>query len=366
MSTGVLPVMAQDVSISGDPVTLNVMTKAEGSDSAEDAQDDESAEDGNTAGSAEKTVDHFRIFGQTQDGMMLIRTDSGDEYVSKDELTMLLPELELDAFPVVEEIQTAETGSRGENVETLQQVLAELGYLDGDVDGAYGSGTAEAVSKFQEDQGLDATGAADVYTMMLITAIHDGIEENVEVSSGGYKTPEEKFPGIVDNTDVDLAAFMEPTWRFRFDEETQTGVIDPGIELGSFAVETPAIDKISGDVSIMIRVSRDEATDTFVLIPVVAVETAGASRPYMQGAVLEGSRAAHLSVAESTGELNGITMSETSYIVLTESALNMFQNGDAEKIQLQGKNNKTYEVTLEAGKEELAVYAETCVGLEIN
>ena len=49
-------------------------------------------------------------------------------------------------------------GDRGEEVTALQKKLRQWGYYDGTVDGIFGSGTLEAVKKFQRKNGLDADG----------------------------------------------------------------------------------------------------------------------------------------------------------------------------------------------------------------
>ena len=366
------PVLAQDVTIDGAPVVLTVSgtgagegtegaAPAEGVDVTAEGGEGVAADGQAAAATVDKEVESFRIFGETQDGQMLIRTDGGDEYVSKDELSILLPELNLDGFPIVEETPVFGQGTRGEDVVMMQQVLADLGYLEGDIDGAYGGGTAEAVSKFQTDRGLEATGIADVYTMMLIKAIDTGLEESVTVSSKGFEFPEEKFPEIVENVDADLEAFMEPRWRWHFDELTQTGVIDPGIALGGFAVEAPAIDKISGSADIKLCVAKDEATGVFTLTPVIIVETESASRPYMQGATMNkgGSPVVRMEEAETTGELNGITMYETGYIKLTPEALDALAGGEITSITLQGKN-KSYDVEVSLDGENVKAFAKAC------
>lgn len=51
-------------------------------------------------------------------------------------------------------------GVKGDEVTKLQQRLKELGYYTGDVDGAYGPGTQEAVLLFQTQHGLAADGIA--------------------------------------------------------------------------------------------------------------------------------------------------------------------------------------------------------------
>lgn len=50
------------------------------------------------------------------------------------------------------------TGVKGDEVQRVQQRLKDLGYYDGQVDGQYGAGTAEAVRLFQEQHGLTGDG----------------------------------------------------------------------------------------------------------------------------------------------------------------------------------------------------------------
>ena len=129
---GAQPALAQDVVIVGPPCIFNVLSSAE-----EDAE------------VTEKEVETFRIYGQVGDDLMLIATpdaeEGEEEYISKDELAGLLPDLELDKFPKKEEVQTFSQGANSEDVKFLQETLADLKFLDGEIDGAYGGGTAEAI-----------------------------------------------------------------------------------------------------------------------------------------------------------------------------------------------------------------------------
>lgn len=59
-------------------------------------------------------------------------------------------------------------GSRGDDVRRLQERLAELGYLTGNIDGAYGYQTRNAVVKFQQYNGLKADGEAGKATLTCI------------------------------------------------------------------------------------------------------------------------------------------------------------------------------------------------------
>ena len=60
------------------------------------------------------------------------------------------------------------TGKTGELVRRVQAALAALEYYTGKQDGKYGSGTASAVKKFQQKNGLTANGVADAATQSLL------------------------------------------------------------------------------------------------------------------------------------------------------------------------------------------------------
>lgn len=65
---------------------------------------------------------------------------------------------------------TLQKGSNGNDVVALQNRLKTLGYLEGSADGAYGNGTASAVSAFQAAAGLEETGIADSKTQEALFA----------------------------------------------------------------------------------------------------------------------------------------------------------------------------------------------------
>lgn len=55
-------------------------------------------------------------------------------------------------------------GSKGEDVQVLQKILKDAGYLSGKADGSYGSMTKKALMKYQKDNGLKQTGKTDKNT----------------------------------------------------------------------------------------------------------------------------------------------------------------------------------------------------------
>ena len=83
------------------------------------------------------------------------------------------PAIEVTPTPAPVEAKTYTTlrkGDEGPDVVTLQQALAELGYLTGAADGNFGTGTQTAVKKFQQDRGLDADGIAGKMTQEALFA----------------------------------------------------------------------------------------------------------------------------------------------------------------------------------------------------
>ncbi len=103
---------------------------------------------------------NFIVFGATPTPTMRIETTP-------------TPAIEVTATPAPVAAPTYSTlrkGDEGPDVVTLQQALAELGYLTGAADGNFGTGTQTAVKKFQEDNDLAADGIAGRMTLEALYA----------------------------------------------------------------------------------------------------------------------------------------------------------------------------------------------------
>ena len=77
-------------------------------------------------------------------------------------------------------------GSTGEAVRTIQEKLVRWGYLDGPVDGIYGSKTTAAVKKFQARNGLTADGVVGPATLKALgmpTQQESGITSGMDSSA---------------------------------------------------------------------------------------------------------------------------------------------------------------------------------------
>ena len=76
-------------------------------------------------------------------------------------------------------------GSRGREVEAIQQTLKEYGVFFGEVTGFYGTQTEAAIRRFQQYRGIPVTGIADAATLRLlgisIGAVPEPTEANIQL-----------------------------------------------------------------------------------------------------------------------------------------------------------------------------------------
>ena len=70
-------------------------------------------------------------------------------------------------------------------VHAVQLALQKVGYYTGKLDGTYGSGTHEAVKKFQKAHGLDADGSAGPLTQPVLFALASGSTAGSGSTSSG-------------------------------------------------------------------------------------------------------------------------------------------------------------------------------------
>ncbi len=305
---------------------------------------------------AETQVTEFVLIGRAGEDKAVIRVMDMIGYVDAADLTTKMPELELDRFPQMEGIEQIPANSSGDRVVEMQNFLIEKGYLSGAADGQYGPGTANAVRTFQQASGLEETGNADTFTVMVMQAIRDGLPEKVEVTYPMYTTAEEKFARIISLTDADLEPYMDTMWRLSYDPFTGTGLINPSIDFGTFSVDGADIDRIQGEASLGIVLAKDD-TGMLALIPAVLVDTTGSYRPYVQGVSLAaGQNVVSSDGGVSTGEVSGATLKESAYVPLTAEAIELLGSGEVTSIRINGKN-KSYDIAFTADPAKLEAFA---------
>ena len=96
------------------------------------------------------------------------------------------------AVPEMADAAALRQGSSGEQVKTLQSKLKRWGYYNGNVDGIFGSGTAQAVKYFQKKNGLTADGivgeaTAKALGLSLTGSSGGGSSSSGESSNSGDK-----------------------------------------------------------------------------------------------------------------------------------------------------------------------------------
>ncbi|MBQ8537679.1 MAG: peptidoglycan-binding protein [Clostridia bacterium] len=83
---------------------------------------------------------------------------------------------------------TLRTGSTGTQVKKLQQALKDLGYLNGSVDGSYGSATQKAVRTFQSQNSLTADGIAGKNTLQKLYSGNAKVYDSSKEASSSTST----------------------------------------------------------------------------------------------------------------------------------------------------------------------------------
>lgn len=104
--------------------------------------------------------------------------------------------------PVTEEViryATLAKGDSGDTVKEMQVRLWELGYLDDDRDGKFGSNTQTAVKLFQQTAGLEVTGVADNATLELLYSNDAPMTDKARITPVPEPTPDpEPTVGAID------------------------------------------------------------------------------------------------------------------------------------------------------------------------
>ena len=118
---------------------------------------------------------------------------------------------------------TLRMGDRGEEVRKLQNRLAELGYLQGNIDGAYGYQTRNAVILFQRNNYLDADGAAGKSTLTRLYEDPDVIPNPAVITPTPVATATPDAQGLIPIPEEPMAEWIEePKAQVMVNGEMQT------------------------------------------------------------------------------------------------------------------------------------------------
>ena len=90
-----------------------------------------------------------------------------------------------------------QVGDRGEDVRTLQESLAQLGYRPGKVDGIFGEKTEDALIRFQEAQGIHADGTLSTQTQEILErALSEQVLEQQSPGVDSLERSAERLPFV--------------------------------------------------------------------------------------------------------------------------------------------------------------------------
>ena len=107
---------------------------------------------------------------------------------------------ETEAMLLNAEYRSLATGDEGDDVKRVQEYLQTLGYYKGKLSGKYLEGTTSAIKTFQEHNGLQGTGSADVETQRLLFSVA-AIAKDVTATTASDNTND-----LGDINDVVMAA----------------------------------------------------------------------------------------------------------------------------------------------------------------
>ena len=367
--------MAQEVIFTGEPAPLTVYRSYTPSAEGEDAEGTEiEVQDLHVLGgvSAGEDADLYaavmipnenmgdREAGEQTDEQTPAEAGAGEMpwitgFVLSSEITEKVPSLSFSELPTVTGWTDLGQGAGGDLVIAAQKELIDLGFLEGTADGIYGSGTAGAVSAFQQENGLPATGVLDAITYLYLDEQAKD-REPLETPYPPVYTVEDKFNDIMDDVEDTsvLEAYVKPEWNYSFDAFEGEGLITDGTVLGTYEDSSRPVDTISLTVSPVMKVKRLD-TGMISVYPILQVKSIGAYRPYVSSIILKaGNAVCELGEAELSGALTGTQVEETAEIPVSPESLEKLTGSEDAPLEIRVKgNSRTYDLEVKAGVEEL-------------
>ena len=362
--------MAQEVIFTGEPAPFTVY------------QSYQNAFDGSDA-SMDITVDSLHVLGgiSTSDDSVLYAavlipnivaetadTETADAeaaatgempwitgFILSSEIMEKIPSISFADLPSVSGWTDLGQGASGNPVVAAQINLIGLGFLDGTADGRFGPGTAGAVSAFQPDSGLPATGVLDAITYFYLEE-RAGDMEPLESAYPPVYTVEDKFDDIMDDVEDTsaLEAFITPGWNYSYDAFEGEGLITEGTVLGTFEDTSRPVDTISMTVSPVIKVKRED-TGLISVYPILQVKSIGAYRPYVKGIILKaGNAVCELGDAVLSGKLTGTQVEEVAEVPVSAEDLKALEGSMDKALEFRVKgNSRTFDLEVTAEVQEL-------------
>lgn len=356
MKKGLLMVLAAGMMLTALPVSaMNVKISGEACPLTAKATLEEAAETLNLE------TTEMEVYGYMKGDLIAFTSGATLAFVDKGELADKLPDIPVDQLPSAEGLTDIVLGTKGENVIALQKALIKLGYLTGTADGSYGQGSMGAVKQFQTDHRIEPTGTATVYTQMAAQMLANGLPDVLETTYPTVHSVEEKFAAIISRTDMDLSPYLDSKWKFSYDKFENRGTLDSSVVLGTYEnLEGADLDKISMTASLKIVISDNAESGMIDFLPVLAVDSEGAFRPYVQDVIFVTKDSTMKSgQGVSSGELAGASLRESSYVPLSDEMLKALAGKKATEIRIEGKNQSFDIKVAKAARSKAEKFAKT-------
>ena len=312
------------------------------------------------------SVTDMNVLGRTEDKVIVWMENYGAGYVSLEEFQDKVPLFDLDSLERRDQMNALRGGSDAAAVQALQAALIRLGFLEGEADGAYGSMTGDAVSRFQSSKGLPATNEADAVTQWLLqdalAADEDPKGSVTEMSYPAVISPETKFASVYESTDSDLSGFVTSDWKFAYDAFDGSGMItNAGLAAASLSLEPSPMERLAMDLSFAVEAERGESGQVH-FFPVLHIESRGAYCPYVQTVTfISGSQSTEIELADTTRWVEGVEVLESDNLELSAELLSYLAGPDAGSLKLRiNGQNQSYDLTLDADTAALNEYAAAC------
>lgn len=129
-------------------------------------------------------------------------------------------------------------GMRGQDVRQLQQFLHDLGWYNGDIDGAAGAATATAIADWQRFHEFEPTGVLDRGDIVFVPALPARIVLDEDVLSRGF--------ALVGGEQAVHALSAEPTFSLSV-SDVQAAQIAPGTVVEITAPDGSVLSALAGE-----------------------------------------------------------------------------------------------------------------------
>ena len=352
--------MAQEVIFTGEPAPFTVYQTYQNAFDGSDAYMDITVDSLHVLGGISASDDSVLYAAVLLPNVDAEAADTGEMpwitgFVLASEIMEKIPAISCAELPSAAGWTDLGQGSSGDFVIDVQTNLIELGLLNGAADGRYGPGTASAISVFQQESGLPATGVLDVMTYFYLEESVGGLEP-LESAYPPVFTMEDKFYDIIDDVENSsvLDSFLTPGWIYTYDAFEGEGLITEGTVLGTYEDSSRPVDTISMTVSPAVKVKRED-TGLISVYPILQVKSIGAYRPYVKNIILKaGNAVCDLEDAVLSGKLTGTQVEEIAEVPVSTEDLKALE-GDMDKtleVRVKG-NSRTYDLEVTAGVQEL-------------